>query len=143
MKNPLFVAPLLFAVACSTVDQERSALKGALVSADVLADEVHSWTIGLERSEVIPESAVKTVASFQERADKIAEEIDDASSEAAAGVDLSGVLQALAELEEFDAESLTSATQPARSSLLAQFRRHAESVKDASIRAASRLQTGA
>lgn len=139
MKTLLTALTLALLVSCTSIDQERSILRGALANADGLATEVNTWSQDLA-SNGIPEEASTTMASFQKRAAMIHEEIDEVSAEAAAGVDLTAVKQSLRELKAFDVDQLGDASQGAREAMLAQFRRLSTNVKDATMRANVRMR---
>lgn len=131
MTRFLLPAVLLLLTGCATVDEERRDLYDATAEASLLASEIQSWATDLQRQPQIPQSAVQTAYSFQDRAEAICDDLESVGDEARAGVDLTGLQQSLREIEDFEVERLEEASQEARATLLQQFSSMAINVRSA------------
>lgn len=115
--------------ACTSVDAERSQLRGALDDARGLAAEIDAWQ---HRSDsAVSETATETIASFQTRANSILDTVAGTSDNATTGIDLAGVKQALSSIAEFDTSRIADASQSGRSSVIQQFGSLGESLRSA------------
>lgn len=105
--------------ACESIDSERSALRSSLSDSGQLAREITTWRASLPVD--VGQNAVQNLEAFQIRAGKNADTFESLSEEARAGVDLTGLQQALRAIEGFDTSTFAPASATARTSLLDQF----------------------
>ena len=126
----LFPVAAIAVVGCATpTDSQRAQVRATLSDARALGSEIQTWRRGL--SPAIPSSVVQTLQGFQDRAKRSLNELDEASTETVAGIDLTAAKQALAAIVKFDTGPLPDASERARSSILDQFSGLASSLEAA------------
>ncbi|MCA8953492.1 MAG: hypothetical protein KDE27_28525 [Planctomycetes bacterium] len=122
---------LITATACMSVDQERDLMKGAIEQSQRLSSEIVNWrTMAPSNTQATEES----IGAFQDRADEIVGTLNGVSTQARKGTDVSGLVQALETLRDFDTDRYDSASQTARDSLLDQFAGLARNVQQSASR---------
>ncbi|MCB9919618.1 MAG: hypothetical protein H6832_14540 [Planctomycetes bacterium] len=119
LQRPLAYGLIGLLTACVSVDSERNQMMSAIDKSEMLSREITSWRSSLPAD--VSETAVANIQAFQERAETASETLESVSDEALAGVDVTGLCQALDSVAQFDTSTFAPASATSRRALLDQF----------------------